>query len=280
MAAAKRARHDFTLADKVWLLDYSERNPGINATDLGVALAQHINSTRSQDQVSIPAPKKSTVNDWRKAAHKLREQWQKANPGNNKSKRQRVPKHAQLEQALALWFGQQEARDLAMTDEMLREQARQFAPHFDVPNDFRYSNGWLANFKRRQGIKQVVLHGEANDADDTGVELARKAIPKIVEEVVYPADNISNQDDTGQFWRQGPQRSLATGKQAGRKKDKQHITVSLSCNATGTDKRELFVIGKAKRPRSFPKTFQPQRDWGVRYRNNKKAWMMSADLGE
>jgi hypothetical protein len=53
-----------------------------------------------------------------------------------------------------------------------------------VPNDFRYSNGWLANFKKRQGIKQAVLHGEANDADDAGVELARKAIPKIVEECV------------------------------------------------------------------------------------------------
>jgi hypothetical protein len=102
------------------------------------------------------------------------EQWQTASPGNNQSKRQRVPKHAQLEQALALWFGQQEARDLAMTDKMLREQARKFAP--------------------RQGIKQVVLHGEANDADDAGVELARKAIPEIVEEGVYPADNIYNQD--------------------------------------------------------------------------------------
>jgi hypothetical protein len=167
-----------------------------------------------------------------------------------------------------------------MTDEILREQARQFAPHSDVPNDFRCSNGWLANFKKRQGIKQVVLHGEANDADDAGVELARKAIPKIVEEGVYPADNIYNQDETGQFWRQGPQSSLATGKRAGRKKDKQRITLSLCCNATGTDKRELFVIDKAKCPRSFPKKFQPQRDWEVRYRNNKKAWMMSADFGE
>jgi hypothetical protein len=54
MAAAKRAGHNFTLTDKVWLLNHSERNPGIIATDLGVALAQHINSTRSKDQVSIP----------------------------------------------------------------------------------------------------------------------------------------------------------------------------------------------------------------------------------
>jgi hypothetical protein len=81
MAAAKCARHDFALADRACLLDYSERNPGINANDLSVALAQHINSTRSKGQVSIPAPKKSTLNDWRKAAHKLREQWQTANPG-------------------------------------------------------------------------------------------------------------------------------------------------------------------------------------------------------
>jgi hypothetical protein len=86
---------------------------------------------------------------------------QTAKSGNDQSKRQRVPKHAQLEQALSLWFWQQEARDLSMADRMLREQARQIAPRFDVPNGFCYSNGWLANLKKRQGIKQVVLHGEA-----------------------------------------------------------------------------------------------------------------------
>jgi hypothetical protein len=85
-----------------------------------------------------------------------------------------------------LWFGQQEARDLAMTDQMLCEQARQFVPRFDVPNDFRYSNGWLGNFKKRQGIMQAALHGEANEADDPGVKLACKAIPQIVEEGGYP----------------------------------------------------------------------------------------------
>jgi hypothetical protein len=62
MAAEKRARNDFTLADKVWLLDWSDTNPGFNATDHGVALAHHINSTHGNDQVSIPAPKTSTVN--------------------------------------------------------------------------------------------------------------------------------------------------------------------------------------------------------------------------
>jgi hypothetical protein len=44
-----------------------------------------------------------------------------------------------------------------MTDKMLREQARQFAPRFDVPSYFRYSNGWLANFKERHGIDQEAV---------------------------------------------------------------------------------------------------------------------------
>jgi hypothetical protein len=108
------------------------------------------------------------------------------------------------------------------------------------------------------------------------VELARKAIPKIVNAGGFAAQDIYNQDETGQFWRHVPQRSLATDKRAGRKQDKQRITVSLCCNATGTDKRELFVIGKSKRPRSFP--FQPERDWGIRYRHNSMAWMMAVDF--
>jgi hypothetical protein len=40
MAPEWLLQHDFTLADKVWLLDCSERNPGINATDLGVSAHQ------------------------------------------------------------------------------------------------------------------------------------------------------------------------------------------------------------------------------------------------
>jgi hypothetical protein len=109
------------------------------------------------------------------------------------------------------------------------------------------------------------------------VELARNAIPKIGNTGGFAAQDIYNQDETGQFWRQVPQRSLATDKRAGRKQDKERITVSLCCNATGTDKRELFVIGKSKRPRSFPRTFQPECDWGIRYRHSK-AWMMAADF--
>jgi hypothetical protein len=44
-------RQDFTLVHNVWPLDYSDKHPGVNAVDLGKALADHINGQRANDQV-------------------------------------------------------------------------------------------------------------------------------------------------------------------------------------------------------------------------------------
>jgi hypothetical protein len=65
--AVKIPRHAYTLADKNWLLDYSERNPKVNAVDLGTALAEYVNGKRSPGEVAVTAPGKSTVNGWKKA---------------------------------------------------------------------------------------------------------------------------------------------------------------------------------------------------------------------
>jgi hypothetical protein len=110
------------------------------------------------------------------------------------------------------------------------------------PESFAYSHGWLGKFKTRQGMKQIVKHGEANDADSHGVELAWNAIPKIAKAGGYAAQDIDNQDEKGQFWRQVPQ---LWWQQTGRRVQHQSVAV-LQCH---WDKRELFVIGKSKRPR-------------------------------
>jgi hypothetical protein len=69
-------------------------------------------------------------------------------------------------------------------------QAKLFGPQFSVPKSFAYSDGWLGKFKKRQGIKQIVKHGEANDADSHGVELDRNCIPKIVNAGGYATQDI------------------------------------------------------------------------------------------
>jgi hypothetical protein len=53
--------------------------------------------------------------------------------------------------------------------------------------------------------------------------------------------------------------------------------VSLVCNASGSEEQGLFIVGKAKRPRGFSKSFQPNRDVGIRYANNKSAWITSQE---
>jgi len=47
----------------------------------------------------------------------------------------------------------------------------------------------------------------------------------------------------------------------------------VDCNADGSEKLELFFIGKAAKPRCFKSRTPAQR--GFYYRNNKKAWMTS-----
>jgi hypothetical protein len=166
---AKRTRRDFTLSEKLWFLDYSDRNPRVSAKDLGQALADHINSQRSGDQVAVPAPGKSTVHDWKKISASLRAQSQQGTVHNEQSRRFRAAKFPELGQALALWFRQQEARDLPITDELLCGKADLFGPQLNAPESFAYPDGWLGKFKKWQGIKQIVKHGEANDADSHSV---------------------------------------------------------------------------------------------------------------
>ena len=77
------------------------------------------------------------------------------------------------------------------------------------------------------------------------------------------------------MWKHLPTRKVPTGNTAGRKKEKLRVTLSFTCNASGTDKRGLFLIGTAKKPRSFPPGFDPESAMNMRYRSNKSAWMTS-----
>jgi uncharacterized membrane protein len=61
--------------------------------------------------------------------------------------------HGQLEEARYVWFRQMQARDIALTDEILRGEAMQLGPRFEVSAKFGYSPGWLQRFKHRYCMK-------------------------------------------------------------------------------------------------------------------------------
>jgi hypothetical protein len=158
--AAKRAKYTaYNLAEKIWLLDSSEQNPKVNAEDCGKALAAEVNAKVQEHERRSP-PGKNTVNDWRKMREKLREeQYEKEfAQGTVDKTRVKAAMHGQMEEALYVWFRQMQARDMALTDEILRGKAMQLGPRFEVPAKFGHSPGWLQRFKHRYCIESYVTY--------------------------------------------------------------------------------------------------------------------------
>ena len=133
--------------------------------------------------------------------------------------------------------------------------------------------GWLTGFKKRYTMKERRRHGEAADAQLD--EDSERIIEEIRQECrKYIADCVYNIDKTGYYWKMKPDRSLTTFKESGRKKDKARITVSLTCNATGTDRLPLQFISKANRPNCFRAKYLHGLDTlGAYWRYNDTAWI-------
>jgi hypothetical protein len=71
-----------------------------------------------------------------------------------------------------------------------------------------------------------------------------------------------------------PDRTLATKRLAGRKVNKERLSVALCANADGSHKLKPLIIGKFERPRCF-KNIRIQ-SMPMTYRNNAKAWMIAS----
>jgi len=65
--------------------------------------------------------------------------------------------------------------------------------------------------------------------------------------------------------------SLATKQLEGRKQNNECLTLAVCCNADGSNKLPLLVIGKYENPRCFKNVNRD--NFGCKYRSNLKAWM-------
>jgi len=61
----------------------------------------------------------------------------------------------------------------------------------------------------------------------------------------------------------------------GKRRQKLRISVFLTVNGDGSDKRKAMVIGRAATPNAFKNAHINKNNLPVIYRNNKKAWMLS-----
>ena len=103
LMATKRPRESKTTEEKRAICAYAQNKPAMTKVDL----AYHFGI------------KRTTLYEILKKAEAYQD-----NTANGKAKRRRLGMHEQLEEALFQWFTQKRANNLVITDDLLKEKAR------------------------------------------------------------------------------------------------------------------------------------------------------------
>ena len=75
-------------------------------------------------------------------------------------KTKNAPEFIELENQLWAWYRRNETKHAAITGDLLKLKALRLAGELKLA-EFRASDGWIRNFKKRHGIDEHVLSGEA-----------------------------------------------------------------------------------------------------------------------
>jgi hypothetical protein len=181
-----------------------------------------------------------------------------------------------IDEAVYKLFLELRAQNVPVSQDMLKTKALSIYEQLknggiEFPSVFEASNGWVFGFQRRFGISSKTITGESESADKVAAENGRCYFQELLKN--YHPDNILNADETGLYFRLGPDKTLASKSDMakGFKKDKQRLTILLCCNASGTRKFKPFVIGKSARPQCMKRVNMSTLP--VNYSNNATAWM-------
>ncbi|XP_070550158.1 tigger transposable element-derived protein 4-like [Ptychodera flava] len=172
--------------------------------------------------------------------------------GNHNRKRQRAGKEEEVGSALFLWFQQKISQGARLSGPLLKQKATELAAA--EGSEFTPSDGWLSRWKSRHNIAYKKEQGEKQNADFPAAQHWRQhIIPAILQ--AYNKDDIFNADETGLYYRGLPDKGhcLKGDELVGGKKAMERITTLVCANMSGTEKRPLFIIGKSRQPRCFPR---------------------------
>jgi hypothetical protein len=139
-------------------------------------------------------------------------------------KTKHAPEFLELENQFWAWFRRNETKHAAITEDLLKMKALRLSAELKLV-DFRASDGWIRNFKKRHGIGEVVLHGEAGSADQVYAEIAEVGLPKILQGA--DSNDIYNVDETEWNYRSIPKRTLTSQPRGGIKEAKDRVTAVL-----------------------------------------------------
>lgn len=199
---------------------------------------------------------------------------QKFDDGLGKRKKLKDSEFSDMERCLMMWITQCRSQNVPLDGPIIKEKAEYFAKELGHLN-FKGSNGWFENFKKRKNITFLKMCGESASVDEEVCQEFRKKIALIVKD--YDEKDVFNADETGLFFKCTPDKTMHVKGEAchGGKRSKERITLLFCVNMNGTEKLKPLMIGKSKKPRCFSGI----KSFPLDYEANRKAWMTS-DLFE
>ncbi|XP_031334550.1 jerky protein homolog-like [Photinus pyralis] len=190
-------------------------------------------------------------------------------PGLRKTLRK--AEYAEMETRLYAWFCRQRSRHVPISYEILSAKARQFYTETYGNDNFRASRGWICNFRKRHSLRALKVCGEKLSNDQSVVNPFLTTFKEKVRQLNLVATQIYNADESALYWKMLPEKTLVRSQEKtapGRKISKERVTFLACCNANGSHKLKMLVIGKAKNPRAFKNADIP-----VEYKSSANAWM-------
>lgn len=196
----------------------------------------------------------STVSDWKKKSGEI-EKWcssQSSGSAIKARKSMHKGKHVEVGEALFLWHEHLRGKGVPVNGPILQEKALHFKRQIEGEDgEFTASDGWLDRWKKRYGIRQISISGEALSANKDAVPEFKKLLFSILDKEGISGDQLYNCDETGLNFKMLPTKTLASEKEAsapGYKKSKERVTVLACSNVTGNHMLRLTFIGKSAKP--------------------------------
>lgn len=177
----------------------------------------------------------------------------------------------ETEKALYNWFLDQRHKNAVITDNILKNKAKEFHSRLNPDVPFQASVGWVQNFKKRHSIRYLKVCGEKLSTNDSVIEPFIEYFKQRINDMNLCLEQIYNADETALVYKNLNDRTLVSTFEKtapGKKSCKERLTIMPCVNATGQHKLPLMIIGKSKKPRSFKHVILPM----MHYRSSKNAW--------
>ena len=190
-------------------------------------------------------------------------------------KKKRTARNEYIEEMLRNWVVLLWTKNVSVTDRLIQAKALRLYQQWNngatasSKYGSRFSRGWLSGFKTRHKFKSRKSHGEKGDADYVAANAATPVLRALIAQ--YGENNVFNADECAFWWRRAPKYTIGPAALAGRKTNKDRVSVLLCSNTNGVKLIRPRIIGPSERPQCFRGTDPSSKGW--EYSSSKRAWM-------